>query len=166
MDLRTQAEGLRTRGFTLMEVTVAILLLASALVILLGLQGSTIHRAVRDRHQQQAMLVARQILAAIEVNSDDLEQQDLTAPVDELLSKLLGMSGRVPGDEDEAPRYFQANLHVEDLELPVPSIDPKFAEQKLGLKQVVLTIFWGENVESQLRVVFLVPSKTEAAGVS
>ena len=146
------------RGFTLMEVTMALLLLAGALVVLLGLQSSTIQRAVRDRNQQQAMLIARSILAAVEVAATDLEPQDITEAPDRLIEKLVGAP---PPErlEEGAGRSFEANLRIEEFELPVPNQDPKFGDNPIKLKQIVLTVFWGETSADQLQVVFLAADK-------
>ena len=148
----------RARGFTLMEVTMALLLLAGALVVLLGLQSSTIQRAVRDRNQQSAMLIARSILAAVEVSADKLDLQDITDTPDRLIERLIGTT---PPErlEEGAGRAFQANLRVEEFELPIPNQDPKFGDSPIKLKQAVLTVFWGENPADQLQVVFLVPDR-------
>ena len=155
MDLRPKQE-MKAAGFTLMEVTIALLVLASALVVLLGLQSSSVQRAVRDRSQQEAMLAARSILAAIEIGAEDLETQDTTDSAAALFEKLTG--GARQDEEDRLSEKYQANLRVEELEIPVPNTDPKFAENPIRLKQVILTVFWGESPNDQLRVVFLVPS--------
>ncbi|NLF26237.1 MAG: hypothetical protein GX589_11355 [Deltaproteobacteria bacterium] len=144
-------------AFTLIEVTIALLVLASSLVVLLGLQTSSVQRSLRDRAQQEAMLAARSILSAIEINSTDLEAQDTTDSAAELLRKLT--KAHSAPQTELLPDKYQANLRVEDLEIPVPNTDPKFAENMIGLKQVLLTIFWGERPDQELRVVFLVPSE-------
>jgi len=162
MDIRTPpkiaARAGGTRGFTLMEVALALLLLAGALTVLLGLQSSSISRAVRDRHQQQAMLISRAILAAIEVSAERLETQDATDAPERLIEKITG--AEMPrGEELSSGRTFLANLRVDELEIPVPNKDPRFAENAIPLKQVTLTVFWGDKPADQLRTVFVVPAR-------
>ena len=161
MDLRTPravTSPLALRGFTLMEVALALLLLAGALTVLLGLQSSSISRAVRDRRQQQAMLIARSILAAIEVSVDRLEIDEITDAPERLIQKITGAD--LPKDATAPyPRDFRANLRVADLEIPVPSRDPRFADDAIPLKQVVLTVFWGEHAADQLQTVFIIPGR-------
>lgn len=108
-------------AFTLMEVVIAVVILASALVTLLGLQSSIITRTLRDEEKQQAMLVARGILSAIEVHLDKLEIQDRTVTAEELLKDLAGSEviDRDKDSEEHDDRFnFMAHLKVEPWGIP------------------------------------------------
>ena len=102
-------------GFTLMEVTIAVLILSTALVTLLGLQSSILARALKDEEKQQAMLIARTILSAIEIHSDEIDAQDSTSSVDDLLQKLhLNLKDK--DNEETLKKFdFMARLKVENI---------------------------------------------------
>lgn len=68
--INRKAKGSPEQGFTLIEITLAILVLAGSFTVILGLLASATQRAVRDKNSQSAMLLARRILAAIETNKD------------------------------------------------------------------------------------------------
>ena len=46
-------------GFTFVEVMIALVLLASASAILVGMQSAAVHRTIRDTPAQKSMMVAR-----------------------------------------------------------------------------------------------------------
>ena len=62
----------RSSGFTLIEVVFAVLILAGSLVVLLGLQTSSLQLTGRGKMTQQAMLYARRILAPIETSKEGI----------------------------------------------------------------------------------------------
>ena len=136
-----------------MELTLAIVILASALVVLLGLQSSVISRTVDDTQRKHAMMYARQILSAVEARESrglTLEIQQESGSVDEILSLLLETTTRSGGDPDIRDRY-QVDLIVE------PWSVPGLGEQIL--KRVVVIVFWGSSQQEQLSVFFLIPAE-------
>ena len=58
-------------GFTFVEVMIALVLLASASAILVGMQSAAVHRTIRDTSAQKSMMVARRIMAMIETIPDN-----------------------------------------------------------------------------------------------
>jgi prepilin-type N-terminal cleavage/methylation domain-containing protein len=134
--VRIKKRTKKAAGFTLIEIVIAVLILSSALITLLGLQSSILKRALRDEEKQQAMLLARTILSTIEVKNRDIENQDSTSSVDELMDKLQ------VNIKDEAVDYkikkfeFMARLKVEDVGI-------KDVGEKL-MKSVTLTIYTKE----------------------
>ncbi len=145
-------------GLTFMEVLVAILILAFSISTVLGLQSSIVRRAIRDRDQRQAMLVARSILAAIEINPGDLQQQETTKRADQLLASLIPEKQRDEAAVEEDERYM-ATLRVVEREIPIPT---KKDIQIVFLEEVRLTIFWGEDTDEQLDVVYYTPVQNAA----
>lgn len=62
----------KTSGFTLLEVMIAISILAIALTVLLGNQGQSLRLAEESRFAFTASLLMREKLAEITVSEDDL----------------------------------------------------------------------------------------------
>lgn len=137
-------------AFTLMEVLVAVLILAGSLMTLLGMQTTIIERTIRDRNQRQAMLIARSILAAIEIDPESIETQETTVDADKLL-RTLTMQAERDDEASEILQDFQARLLVDTLEIPIKE------DQLIIMKQVLLTLFWGEENDEKLDVVFFMP---------
>lgn len=144
----------RRGGFTLIEITIAVVILASALVILLGLQTSAIDRTIRDQNSQQAMLVSRRILSAVEAKKDELDVGEIAGNIEEVLNQLNAQDG-----EDVAER--EALLNIENyqvrLEIELSSL-PELDEQ---MKRILLTLSWGdppfESLQESYQVVYFTP---------
>ena len=105
-------------GFTLVEVVIAILVLAGSLVVLLGLQSSAVTKALRDRNQLQAMLAARHIFAAVEV-FQQFDDRDDTLPVYQLLRDLEALPDF--GDSAEEEQLYagmEARIQISEWENP------------------------------------------------
>ncbi|MCB0334497.1 MAG: prepilin-type N-terminal cleavage/methylation domain-containing protein [Bdellovibrionales bacterium] len=137
-------------GFTLIEVTLAIVILAGSLTILLGLQSAIIDRTVRDNNQKQAVMIARLILAAIEseeASGNPLPLQQTTAPIDDVLQSILSTPFELPQTLKLEP--FEATLLVAYAGIP------GVAEE--ALKRIDLTISWGESNQERLDVVLFIP---------
>jgi prepilin-type N-terminal cleavage/methylation domain-containing protein len=136
------------RAFTLIEVSIAILILAGALIVLLGLQSSLISRTLADERSQQAMLLARRILTAIELESEGL-------PVEE--RRFDGLKALeefdMLGDErqdSERLRDFMVTLKVDSVGLPGVGEE--------AMRRVDLSVAWGGGSASeQIEVLYFVP---------
>lgn len=149
-----------------MEVLVAILVLAFAVSTVLGLQSSLAKRSFRDRNQRQAMLVARSILAAIEMDPSKVEKFRGTKRATELMSQIVPQKQT---DKDAAAELenYMAALDVAEREVfvpPTPDGLPQFAM----MKEIRLKIFWGEDIDDELDVIYFAPAnpKTGADGKS
>lgn len=137
------------RGFTLIEVTIAILILASGLVILLGLQSSSVERAVRDRDKLQAMLLAREILAAVESSKDPIEVQDRTTTAADILEDLLPGSQK-PAVQDEQNK-FRVRFRVQNWELP--NIDQQL------IRRLDLVVSWSDSPLDSISIIYFLPEE-------
>ena len=62
----------RSSGFTLVEIMIAIVILASSITVILGLQSAIMKRAIDDKSRLTAMLFARRILASLESSIDEI----------------------------------------------------------------------------------------------
>lgn len=147
-------------GFTLIEVAFAVLILSGTLVTLLGLQSSSIQRAVRDRNKQQAMLIARQIFSSIEtasINASDknsLEIGERTESPDKIANEILQNASN-PANPLDPENRFLATLKVEywDIKgLPENSV-----------KRVSLTVSWSDNPLDKVSVIYFVPSEDQVS---
>jgi type II secretory pathway pseudopilin PulG len=141
----------RDAGFALVEILMAILILGTSFVTLLSLHSTAVQRTLRDRNQKNAMLVARSIMSAIEVDPDQVEPQDTTMFVNEMLDQLLPSRSDVEDEElKEFLARFEANLRVEEVLLPIAGQDPVL------MKKIMLLIFWGDGPSEQLETLFFV----------
>lgn len=150
-------ERSRERGFTFLEIMIAVMLLASASAILVGMQGAAIQRGARDLQAQQAMLMARRIMASIEALTG--REFDLTSqgplPARDLLNQFKIPPSEDPVDE-RITQQLQASLEVEDWLLPIPNAEAS------PMKKISLGISWGSHQPSEsFRVLLLMPPPTE-----
>lgn len=142
-------------GFTFLEVMVALIIMASAAAVLIGMQGSAAARTLRDSDAQQAMLLARRIMSSIETIGDETTLQ----PFDNepALNALNRWNIPEPSDEKEksilAP--FFVSLLVEDWVLPLPNIDPD------PVKKITLRVTWGQGVDETFLVTYLLEGSKE-----
>ena len=150
LKLRAQA------AFTLVEVIFAIVILAGSLVILLGLQSAAVSKALRDRNQLQAMMAARHILAAIEIQ-DDSEPRTETDTVYRLLQNLNALPYQ---DSELQTLYNLMNAELTIQEWPNPEQLALLSPEQNLLKRVLLKIFWGESPDDQLEIVYFIPNQT------
>ena len=112
------------RGFTLLEVMVAIALIAIALTAVLGSQSQSVSLAGEARFNTTATLLAQSKMAEIELQGPG----DLTAD---------------SGDFDEDFPGYTWNLSVSNVMYDRPE------NVSDHLKQVDLTISWGEDEQFQ-----------------
>lgn len=152
MESRTRQIS-RQSAFTLIEITIAILILASGLVILLGLQSSSIARAVRDRDKLQAMLLARQVLAAIESAKEPVQNQERVSSAEAMLEELLPEGRKVAAYYDNSLRRFQLRLKVGNWELPIPNFPPQ------QVKRLDLTVAWSNSPLDSLTITYFIPEE-------
>lgn len=143
---------LEKRGFTLLEIAFALMLISGALVVVVGLQTSSISRAVSDRNIQKASLIARSILSAIELNSIDVPEQDRTESADKVLSTLI-RTRNINKEEREEQRQFMVQLRVEPIELVLPP------DVILALKRFDVTVFPEDAPEDSFNVVYIARSQ-------
>lgn len=136
------------RGFTIIEIVIAVAILATALVTLLGVQASILERTVRDRNVQQAMLLAREALAAIESLDEPLDLQSEQMPIGQLLEKL-GIEHGAWDAELEQLDLYTAQFNV--TAWGIPGLDDE------AMKRVSLVLFWGPDPRDQFEVVYFIP---------
>lgn len=139
-------------GFTLIEILIALSVMAAASVVLIGMQSAAIARAVRDRNAQQGMFLARRIMASIEAQAD--KPQDIPTFENEgAFGVLQRLNIPEPTDEisKRAMAPFQITLTSSNLQIPLPNVnqDP--------LKKFSLRIAWGPGLDESFIVTHLIP---------
>lgn len=142
----------REAGFTFIEVVIALAVMASAAGIIIGMQGAALRRTARDFNAQQAMLVARRIMASIEAvdpKNFNIQSQD-NQPVSSVLQSL-GITSQSDQADSASLSQLSASLTVE--EWPIPLL------QGTGLmNKIILRIFWGPGIDEALEVIYLQPN--------
>jgi len=157
----------RDRAFTLIEVTLAILILAGALSVFVGLQTSAINMTIAARKQQQAMLLARRILTAIEYQQESLTSlrkdpghQKARGAV-AVLEEFVDLDPEEKKDLQQRLADFFVELDVVDIALPSVSMDQKGQLEEQALKHILLRVFWGEAADQYFEVLYFVPGRPE-----
>lgn len=145
----------RSKGFTLLEIMIAVVILSIALVTLLSLQASVLSQEVRDKERQAALGMARQILTALEIREDPMENGELNLRAGELLALLYENPKPVDSAEPEKGLDFLATLSISPRGIPTLS--------KNDLQEYKLTIRWGEG---ELDKVTFLYAKTDDRALS
>jgi hypothetical protein len=113
--------------------------------VLLGLQSSIIERTLRDAKKQRAMLLARQILSAIEAQREPLPAQKTDGSFREVL-EAVSSSVAASKERDSEESDYLAHLEVENINIP------GVAEN--ALRKITLTMSWGPHSVDQLTAVY------------
>jgi type II secretory pathway pseudopilin PulG len=142
-------------GFTLIEVTLAILLLSGAMVILLGLQSAVMRRTYIDTQNQRAMMAARQVLSAVEASDLPVDTQETSGSLKEVLSGLIEINAE---DEKSLQDFEDLRVHLSVTFWGIPTVNDQ------AMKRVELTVSWSENPQDSLDVTYFIPNDEEATG--
>ncbi len=142
----------RERGFTFIEVIIAVMLLAAAMSVLIGLESSAVQRLIYDRNTQQAMLAARRIMSMIEIHEDDLSfANQLQGPVLTVLNQLGAPN---TGNEQEriALESLNASVMIEPWTPPGNNIEEN------SMNRVTLSIAWGPTPDEAFTILYFIPA--------
>lgn len=137
-------------GFTIIEVLIALFILAVSLVTLMGLQSAVISRSLRDSNNLQAMLYARRVLAQFESSTDKIELTDKTVKAAELLTES---DKEADGTEADLSK-LEAHLKIEDW---------GYADKEKAMKRISLIVSWGPSDQESLSIYYFVPGVEEDA---
>ena len=151
MDARKKPNAeLANAGFSLIEVVFAVLVLASSLVTLLGLQSSSLQLSAHSKFTQRAMLIAREILAPIETSHDPIDIQDVEGTPEEILEKVLPakISSQEPNSRNS---MFRVRLRVAFWGIP------KVNEE--AMKRVTLTVRWSASPDDSFEIIYFMPNE-------
>ena len=139
------------RGFTMIEIMIAVLILAGSLVVILGLESSLTKQALRTKNKQAAMLLARRVLAGIEASETVPEDQDITQPMSKLLDTFAGVSA----DESKQPQQ-DPNEYVGHLLVATTQIQ---GLEENAIKRVTLNVSWSDQPSDSVQVDYFIPNE-------
>ncbi len=143
-----------SRALTLVEVIIALVVLAGALVVLLGLQTASVDRALHERNLKQAMLKAREILAAIEAREGMGEEEIpigvIEGTVDQVLETILPGTSQVDPNVEAYP--FNAVVEVDFW--GIPNVNEE------AMKKITVETSWGEQPHERTEIIFFIPLDT------
>ncbi len=133
-------------GFTLIEISIAILMLATSLVVLIGLEQSSMQRAINDKDRRVALSVARRIMSDIEIKkiTIDIDQKK----EDKLLNFLKQNDFELEDDDIEKKNLEKFSIVLQASSPPLAGI-----EQDNLIKLIELTISWGETNREKLYLI-------------
>ena len=134
----------KINGFTLIEITIALFLLAVSLSILLGLQGSVISRSIDDHNRLQAMLLARRVFSGIENGDTEIQDQDISTPASEYLPQ-----DSIKQEDQEILKNFIINLKIEPWSIP--------GYDDMKIQRIFLNIAWGNGEDQSVPIYYFVP---------
>lgn len=138
-------------GFTFIEVLIAVVLLANATTLLIGLEASAVQRTVRDRNTQQAMLAARRIMSQIEgIEQTTAPDNQSDIPVPALLAQL-GAPATTDQRELQVLERLRATILVEDWTPPFQNIENP------AMKRISLEIAWGPESFERFNLLYFIP---------
>jgi len=139
----------RVLGFSLLEVMVAVAILAVSLTVLLTFSGSTLLKSGRAEKLLIATMLARQKMTDIEI---ELEKQKKKREFPDERSE--------DDDFDEPFEDYKWKMDIRRIELPAPPIGEEGSMQQMIGKQLTkqisqtvrelkLTVMWEEGGEEQ-----------------
>ena len=142
----------RQSGFTLVEILIAVVILALSLTTLLGLQSASFSSVFSGSRRYQALLMSRTLMTAVERGATP-EIQNKRQNAFELLQVL--MSDPPPIDTNLFKRT-DTQFIVEYWNLP--GIIPN------SLKRVTLRVYWGPKQNDFLETSTFTPSAQDEDG--
>lgn len=155
---RRREEALTRRssgGFTLIEISIAILILAGSLAVILGLQASSVRRAAHDKLEMRAILASRRIMAEIETASDPIEVGIVKGTALDVLRSVSALQKGVR-DEDGSLQGLNAELDVAYRDLP--GVGEKV------MKEIKLKVSWGQADSDAYSLTYFIANDDQKYG--
>lgn len=138
-------------GVTLVEIVIALAVFVTAASIMIGIETAALSRTIRDKNAQQAMLLARRILASVEAAGSRIDIPDQeNQPASEVL-RVLGAPDSGPAENEKLPGDFLVSMTLADWDLPFENI------QNPAMRRLVLVVKWGDEQPDSFSVQYLFP---------
>ncbi|MBX7137277.1 MAG: prepilin-type N-terminal cleavage/methylation domain-containing protein [Oligoflexia bacterium] len=147
---RTSNSTVSSAGFTLIEITIAIVIIASAMVIFLGLQSSIVDQTLRAGEQEQAMMLARRILAKYETSDDPLNVGETVWESGKTALEDLDLFSDQDQEQLDTLNHFHIRLTIGTQGIPQLEED--------AMKRLDLVIAWGAAPDQRFEVLYYVPN--------
>lgn len=152
MDARQTKELSHHGGFTLLEVMIALMILASAASIMIGLQTAAVSRTLRDKQVQHAMLASRSIMSAIELAGEDIPLADQNGTPLLAVLQQLGLPAPSSEEQQRVLESLRVFLQIQPWDLPFENISEN------PMRKLLLAIAWGDDPQDRFVVEYLVPA--------
>lgn len=136
-------------GFTLIEVSIAVVILAAAVTTLYGLQAANTRSTLHIANENQATLLVRQFFAMMDARSPNLPpiaEQVVEGTVEDI---YRGIGVTPPLLSDDARVRFRAKLVIDQW--------PLAALLKTPMKRMQVTIAWGPTDRDRLLLTYFLP---------
>jgi|GEM_PF-6937613 len=159
---KTSHIPLGTRGFTLVEIAVAIAILGVGLTTLVTIQSRLAEAQLREHNIMRASLIGQYIMSKIEAGETPPDEGKTSK---QLLSKLKDVG--YLDDESmskEAIEFEKRQLAHWTLEQTVTPVSIPPLED--ALRRIELTIVWGEGGAERHSLIYFAYNKTENKNVS
>ncbi|MCB0338983.1 MAG: prepilin-type N-terminal cleavage/methylation domain-containing protein [Bdellovibrionales bacterium] len=131
------------RGFTLIEIVIALFILGTSLVTLLGLQSAILERTNRDQNRLNAMLFMRRVLANIETSNSEVDVGNQSGTFAELLE--------LSQDDPDYDKALSIDGSIEIQFWPLP-------QNPQALKQVIVRASWGPDALDSFILYYFLPN--------
>jgi type II secretion system protein I len=143
--LRTPHSALRTpRGFTLLEIMVALAILATGIVMVLELFGGSLRLGGKASHRTQAVIYAQNVMDRVLAKERVEDGED---------------SGELPGGYHWQARVQEVHPPDEDAKR-LQSNRPQ-ATDFFHLKEIEVGVFWSEGVGQQSYILRSLRTQTD-----
>lgn len=133
------------RGFTLIEVAVAVALLGVSLTSLLGAQSGYLRSYTFERNLTRATLYGQYLMALVEAETTPPELGRITGDLVDTLREAGYFDEDFWEDPDEALTGWSFEQSITSIDLPL---------QEDALRRVDLHIRWGGSGEEQFSLVY------------
>lgn len=137
----------KIKGFTLVEVILAVLILALGLVTLFGLNTSVMSASLENSRRYQATLFARAIMTALESSSNKVDTISLN---DGAYSVLQSILQQTPPIDAELMNGYTAELQIQPWKIAGVDYD--------GLYLAELKVLWGDRQEQSVKTSLILPA--------
>ena len=137
-------------GFTLVEIAVAVVILAVGMTTLISIQTQQLAAYLHERNLFKASLYAQYIMTALEIEEELPDEGSDSGDLESLLRELgyfeYEPSGKATVKQEDEVDGWRWEQQVESR--PVFEIED-------ALRRIVLTIHWGEKKSSKMKLVYM-----------
>lgn len=132
------------KAFTLIEIAIAVFMLATSLVVILGLEQSNIARTLNDQNKKIALGLARKVMAAIELEKIEI---NIDEEKEDNIVNFFNQNN-IEYDKDDKDK-------LENFSVTLKASSPNLAgfEQDNLIKLIELKISWGETRREELSII-------------
>jgi prepilin-type N-terminal cleavage/methylation domain-containing protein len=137
-------------GFTLLEIMIAVVILALAITTITGLQSASLSGTRQASNRLRALLIARQLFAAYEsIDLSKLQVLSYQGTPSQVLSKLIAVD-TPPEGVSEYDALYGVTLELAPWE--ISDLPPG------SVWRLVVQVNWSENPRDALEAAYFVPN--------